>query len=88
MASEIIRVKSGTSLMKRALNGFVSMIGNREYLYDEAWRLLKLRTSSKRYPSPFHDRDIEVNELEKEIRRLYLGITDAMIREKRSQFIY
>lgn len=70
MASEILNMLRGTSLIKKALDEFVKMIGNCEYLYDEAWRVLSTQESIERIPQYFYDRDIEVNHQEKEIRRL------------------
>lgn len=70
MASEIIKMMRGTSLIKRALNEFVAMIGNCEYLYNEAWRVLRTQDVIERIPQYFYDKDMEVNAQEKEIRRL------------------
>lgn len=70
MASEIINMLRGSTLIKRALDEFVKMIGNCEYLYNEAWRVLSTQDDIEKIPQNFYDRDIEVNYQEKEIRRL------------------
>ncbi|MFC1920456.1 PhoU domain-containing protein [Chloroflexota bacterium] len=70
MASEIINMLRGTSLIKKAIQEFVTMIGNCEYLYNEAWTVLSTQDNIERIPQNFYDRDIEVNYQEKEIRRL------------------
>ncbi len=70
MASEIINMLRGSTLIKRALDEFVTMIGNCEYLYNEAWRVLSTQEKIEKIPQNFYDRDIEVNHQEKEIRRL------------------
>ncbi|MFC2015238.1 PhoU domain-containing protein [Chloroflexota bacterium] len=70
MTSEIIKMMRGTSLIKKALREFISMTGNCEYLYDEAWSVLRTQDVIEKIPQYFYDRDIMVNEQEKEIRRL------------------
>ncbi|MFC1901083.1 PhoU domain-containing protein [Chloroflexota bacterium] len=70
MASEIINMLRGSTLIRKALDEFVTMIGNCEYLYDEAWRVLSTQDNIEKIPQDFYDRDIEVNYQEKEIRRL------------------
>jgi phosphate transport system protein len=70
MASEIINMLRGSTLIKRALDEFVTMIGNCEYLYNEAWRVLSTQDDIEKIPQYFYDKDIEVNQQEKEIRRL------------------
>ncbi len=70
MASEIINMLRGSTLIKKALDEFITMIGNCEYLYNEAWRVLSTQDSIEKIPQYFYDRDIEINYQEKEIRRL------------------
>jgi len=70
MASELINMWKGSSLMKKALAGFNDMLNNGEYLFTEAWRVLSTEEKIERIPQYFYDKDIEVNEMEKEIRRL------------------
>ena len=70
MASEIINMLRGTTLIRRAMDEFITMIGNCEYLYNEAWRVLSSQDNIDKIPQNFYDRDIEVNHQEKEIRRL------------------
>jgi len=70
MASEILNMLRGSTLIKKALDEFVTMIGNCEYLYNEAWRVLSTQDDIEKIPQDFYDRDIEVNYQEKEIRRL------------------
>jgi len=70
MASELINMWKGSSLMKKALARFNDMLNNGEYLFTEAWRVLSTQEQIERIPQYFYDKDIEVNEQEKEIRRL------------------
>jgi phosphate transport system protein len=70
MASEIINMLRGSTLIKRAIDEFIKMIGNGEYLYNEAWRVLSTQDSIEQIPQYFYDKDIEINYQEKEIRRL------------------
>ena len=70
MTNEILRILRGKSLIKKALDEFISMIGNCGYLYGEAWKIVITHESIERIPQYFYDRDIEVNEQEKNIRRL------------------
>ncbi len=70
MTSEIISMLRGSNLIKRAIDEFIKMIGNGEYLYNEAWRVLSTEDNIEKIPQYFYDRDIEVNNQEKEIRRL------------------
>jgi len=72
MVSELLRMVRGTSLIKQALNDFISMIGNCEYLFDEVWRVLRTQDVIEKIPQYFYDRDIEVNGQEQGIRRLLL----------------
>ncbi len=67
----------GSNLVKKAIDLFIKMINGDEYLYNEAWRVITTEETIDRIPQYFYDRDIEVNNLEKEIRRLpfeYLSI--------------
>ena len=70
MASEIINMLRGSTLIKKALEIFVQMINSDEYLYNEAWRVITTQKTIERIPQYFYNKDIEVNEQEKEIRRL------------------
>ena len=70
MASEILKILRGTSLMKKALDEFISMIANCEYLYNEAWDMMISHNSIEKIPQYYYDKDIEVNQQEKNIRRL------------------
>ena len=70
MASELINMWKGSSLMKKALARFNDMLNSGEYLFTEAWRVVSTQEQIERIPQYFYDKDIEVNELEKEIRRL------------------
>ena len=70
MASELINMWKGSSLMKKALARFNDMLNNGEYLFTEAWRVVSTQEQIERIPQYFYDKDIEVNEMEKEIRRL------------------
>lgn len=70
MPSEFMSLLRGSTLIKKALDEFVSMISNCEYLYNEAWRVLSTQDDIDRIPQYFYDRDIEVNEQERGIRKL------------------
>ena len=70
MTSEIINMLRGSNLVKKAIDLFIKMINGDEYLYNEAWRVITTEDTIDRIPQSFYDKDIEVNNLEKEIRRL------------------
>lgn len=70
MTSEIVNMLRGSNLVKKAIDLFIKMINGDEYLYNEAWRVITTEETIDRIPQYFYDRDIEVNNLEKEIRRL------------------
>jgi phosphate transport system protein len=72
MPSEFMSLLRGSSLIKKALDEFVAMIGNCEYLYNEAWRVLSTQDEIEQIPQYFYDRDIEVNSQEREIRKMLL----------------
>ena len=70
MTSEIFKMLRGKSLIKKALDEFISMIADCGYLYDEAWKILITEKSIEHIPQYFYNKDIEVNEQEKRIRKL------------------
>ena len=70
MTSEIINMLRGSNLVKKAIDLFIKMINGDEYLYNEAWRVITTEDTIDHIPQSFYDKDIEVNNLEKEIRRL------------------
>ena len=70
MTSEIVNMLKGSSLVKKSIDLFIKMIEADEYLYNEAWRVISTEGSIDRIPQSFYNKDIEVNNLEKEIRRL------------------
>lgn len=70
MTSEIVNMLRGSSLIKRAIELFIEMINGDEYLYNEAWRVITIEANIDRIPQYFYDKDIEVNNMEKDIRRL------------------
>ncbi|NLE09533.1 MAG: hypothetical protein GX631_09810 [Dehalococcoidales bacterium] len=72
MTSEIINMLRGTSLVKKSIDLFIEMINADEYLYNEAWRIITVEEKVERIPQYFYDRDIRINNLEKEIRKLIL----------------
>jgi Na+/phosphate symporter len=72
MVSEIIKIIRGSSLIQKALREFVSMISNCEYLFNEAWIIISTQKDIEKIPQYFYDRDMEVNDQEKAIRRLLL----------------
>lgn len=70
MASEIVNMLKGSSLIKKALELFNGMLSGGEFLFNEAWRVLSTQDDIERIPQYFYDRDIEINNQEREIRRL------------------
>lgn len=70
MASEIIELSRGSTLMKKSLELFIEMIKGDEYLYNEAWRAITAEEKVTKIPDDFYHRDIRINNLEKEIRKL------------------
>ena len=70
MTSEIVNMLRGSSLIKKAIKLFVEMISGDEYLYNEAWRVITTEETIDHIPQYFYDKDILVNNQEKEIRRL------------------
>lgn len=70
MTSEIINMLRGSNLVKKAIDIFIKMINGDEYLYNEAWRVITTEDTIDRIPQSFYDKDIEINNQEKEIRRL------------------
>lgn len=60
----------GSNLVKKAIDLFIKMINGDEYLYNEAWRVITTEETIDRIPQSFYDKDIVVNNQEKEIRRL------------------
>ena len=75
MTSEIINMLRGSSLVKKSIDLFVEMITTDEYLYNEAWRIITTEEKIEQIPQYFYNKDIHVNNLEKEKARLmYRGI--------------
>jgi phosphate transport system protein len=70
MTSEIVNMLRGSNLVKKAIDLFIKMINGDEYLYNEAWRVITTEETIDRIPQSFYDKDIQVNNQEKEIRRL------------------
>ncbi|MBN2240895.1 MAG: hypothetical protein JW712_14090 [Dehalococcoidales bacterium] len=70
MTSEIVRMLRGSSLVKKSIDLFIKMIEADEYLYNDAWRVITTEEQISRIPQYFYNKDIEVNNLEKEIRKL------------------
>jgi phosphate transport system protein len=70
MTSEIVNMLRGSSLIKKAIELFVEMLSGDEYLYNEAWRVITTEENIEHIPQYFYDKDITVNNQEKEIRRL------------------
>ncbi len=70
MASEIVNMLKGSTLIRKALKLFNDMLTNGEYLYNEAWQVLSTQDNIERIPQYFYDKDIEINNQEREIRRL------------------
>ena len=60
----------GPPLINKSINLFLDMISTDEYLYNEAWRVITTEANIDQIPQYFYDKDIEVNNQEKEIRRL------------------
>ncbi len=72
MTREIIRILSGSSLVQKSIGMFIDMIKGDESLYNEAWRAITTEEKIEQIPQSFYDKDILINNLEKEIRKLLL----------------
>ena len=70
MKKDIASMVSGSPLIRRVIDIFLAMINSDEYLYNEAWRVISTVPNIDKIPQYFYDKDIEVNNQEKEIRRL------------------
>lgn len=66
----ILNMFQGPPLIKKSIDLFLDMINADEYLYNEAWRVISTEANIDKIPQYFYDKDIEVNNQEKEIRRL------------------
>lgn len=60
----------GSPLIRKVMDIFLSMIHSDEYLYNDAWKVICTEPNIDHIPQYFYDKDIEVNNQEKEIRRL------------------
>ncbi|MFC1946912.1 PhoU domain-containing protein [Chloroflexota bacterium] len=70
MNKGILNIFLGSPLIKKSIDLFLEMISADEYLYNEAWTVISTEPNIDRIPQYFYDKDIEVNNQEKEIRRL------------------
>jgi phosphate transport system protein len=70
MNFRLLNMFHGPPLITKSINMFLDMIQADEYLYNEAWRVISTEPNIDKIPQYFYDKDIEVNNQEKEIRRL------------------
>jgi len=66
----IFNMFQGPPLIQKSIGLFLDMISADEFLYNEAWRVITTEANINQIPQYFYDKDIEVNNHEKEIRRL------------------
>ena len=66
----IFNMFQGPPLIQKSIDLFLDMISADEFLYNEAWRVITTEANINQIPQYFYDKDIEVNNHEKEIRRL------------------
>ncbi|MFC1948933.1 PhoU domain-containing protein [Chloroflexota bacterium] len=72
MNRERVNMLQDSPLMKKVVNILLDIITTNEYLFNEAWRVICLEGNIDHIPQSFYNKDIEVNNKEKEIRRLLL----------------
>ncbi|MEE8413037.1 MAG: PhoU domain-containing protein, partial [Dehalococcoidales bacterium] len=62
----------GEPLMKRAISRFADMLSGDEFLFTEAWEVLKGQRVIEEMKQDFYGKDKAINEYEHEIRRILL----------------
>ncbi|MFH1848174.1 MAG: PhoU domain-containing protein [Candidatus Omnitrophota bacterium] len=72
MLKEIIALWKGENFMKQVVIEFGNMIGDAEYVFNNAWRAITGQEAIDKIRKPLHDRDAAVNQHERDIRRKLL----------------
>ena len=67
---QIMDLWKGERFMRKVVEKFGEMLGNDEYLFIRAWEVLADWASIDQIKQPFYDKDIAVNNGEREIRRM------------------
>ena len=70
MLKQVMALWKSESFMKRVVEKFGEMISDDEYLFTCAWEVFMGRAVIDQIKQPFYDKDISVNNGEREIRRM------------------
>ena len=70
MVSEIMILWRGDPLMKKVVAKFLDILSDDEYLFTQAWDCFVKQVFIDRIPQSIYDKDIAINDHEREIRRL------------------
>ena len=70
MVREIMNLWRGERFMRKVIEQFGEMLSDDENLFTQAWDVLTKQAVIDRIPQAFYDKDIAVNNREREIRRM------------------
>jgi len=70
MVRQVMALWRGEPLMKKVVEKFGEMLGDGEYLFNQAWEVFIGQAVIDQIKQPFYDKDIAVNNYEREIRRM------------------
>lgn len=70
MLKQVMALWKNESFMKRVVEKFGEMISDDEYLFTRAWEVFMGQAVIDQIKQPFYDKDISVNNGEREIRRM------------------
>ena len=70
MLREIMNLWKGEPLMKKVVEKFGEMISDNEHLFNHAWKVVMGQIAIDQIKQAFYDKDITINSLEREIRRM------------------
>jgi len=70
MLRQVIALWKGERFMRKVVDKFGEMLGDDEYLFTHAWKVLIGQAVIDQIKQPFYDKDIAVNSREREIRRM------------------
>lgn len=70
MLKEVMALWKSESFMKRVVEKFGEMISDDEYLFTHAWEVFMGQAVIDQIKQPFYDKDMSVNNGEREIRRM------------------
>ena len=70
MLKQVMALWKSESFMKRVVEKFGEMISDGEYLFTCAWEVFMGQAVIDQIKQPFYDKDISVNNGEREIRRM------------------